>query len=137
MPLIISEFLLAYYRGAGNTFKDLTKIVSASETIRNLGLDFDYEDIKFKMKYLLLNIALGMVPATQWDGFLKADGGYLVVKEDGDVLCYHIYNIAQFSEYLFNNTRFDSPSSSRHGYGTVYEENGKDYLNLNIQIRFI
>ena len=137
MPLILSEFLLTFFSGQGNAIAGLAEIVASSSAIQNLNLDFDYEDIKFKMKYLLLNIALGMVPATMWDGFLKADGGYIVVKEDGDILCYHIYNIAQFSEYLFNHTRFDTPSSTRHGFGEIYEDNGQLYINLNLQIRFI
>jgi len=137
MPLILSEFLLAFFSGYGNTVVDLTEAVTRSETIQNLDLNFDYEDIKFKVKYLLLNIALGMVPATLWNGFLKADGGYIVVKEDGDILCYHIYNISQFSKYLFNHTRLDTPSSLRYGFGEIYEDNGQNFINLNLQIRFI
>lgn len=137
MPLILSEYLLAFYRGHGSNIAELTGVVANSQVIRNLNLDFDYEDIKFKIKYLLLNIALGMVPSKLWDGFLKADGGYIVVKEDGDILCYHIYNIAQFSEYLFHHTRFETPSSSRHGFGEIYEDQTQNFINLNLQIRFI
>lgn len=137
MPLILSEYLYAFYTGQGRTIVELTNIVANSQVIQGINLGFDYDDIKFKIKQLLLNTALGMVPATKWDGFLKADGGYLVVKDDGDILCYHIYNIAQFSEYLFNQTKLETPSSSKHGFGQLYEENGQMFFKLNLQIRFL
>lgn len=136
MPLILSEYLLAFYRGCGPSISELTEVVANSQTIKNLKLDFDFEDVKFKIKYLLLNIALGMVPATPWDGFLKADGGYIVVKDDGDILCYHIYNISQFSEYLFLHTKFETPSSRRHSFGEIYGDQRQSFIKLNLQIRF-
>ena len=45
-----------------------------------------------KMKVLLLDSALGMTPAKEWKGRYDANGGYLVVKKDGDIICYHFYN---------------------------------------------
>ncbi|MCH2216880.1 MAG: HpaII family restriction endonuclease [Flavobacteriales bacterium] len=136
MPLILSEFLLCFYRGQGKTIRELTDRVSDSEKIKSLDLKFDYDDIKFKIKHLLLNIALGMVPNTPWDGFLKADGGYIVVKEDGEIVCYHIYNISHFSEYLFNHTNLETASTGKHDFGTIYTEEGINKINLNLQIRF-
>lgn len=135
MPDILSQFLLAFFTGQGRTIAELTKAISTDTKILSLG--FDFEDLKFKIKHLLLNIALGMVPTTLWDGFLKADGGYIVVKEDGDIVCYHIYNISQFSEYLFNNTKLETPSTSRHNFGSLYLNNNAVYINLNLQVRFI
>ncbi len=29
---------------------------------------------------------------TKWTGDFEAKGGYIIVKDDGDVVCYHIYN---------------------------------------------
>ena len=39
-------------------------------------------------------------------------------------------------DYLLNNTKLDTASSSRHGFGEIFEENGELYFNLNLQIRF-
>lgn len=39
---------------------------------------------------------LGMMPSKVWDGQMNATGGYQVVKEDGDMLCYPIYNRNDF-----------------------------------------
>lgn len=135
MPTILSEILMQYYQGAATSIQDLTRLISESSCMHSYNLDFD--TLKFKIKYLLLNVALGMMPATLWDGFIKADGGYIVVKEDGDILCYHIYNIAQFSEYLFRNTKLDTPSTSKHNFGVLNKIENALYLDLNLQVRFI
>lgn len=44
------------------------------------------------MKVLLLDSALGMTPGKERKGRYDANGGYLVVKKDGDIVCYHFYN---------------------------------------------
>lgn len=90
-----------------------------------------------KMKVLLLDSALGMTPAKEWTGRYDANGGYLVVKKDGDIVCYHFYNRNDIEDYLFNNTRLDNPSRSRYNFGSLYRGNdGKTLLKLNLQIRF-
>ena len=92
---------------------------------------------KYKFKKLLCSIALGMVPSKLWNGYDEANGGYIVVRTDGEVLAYHIYNRNVFEDYLLNNTTLERPSSKRHGYGFIYETSGEYYLKLNLQIRFI
>lgn len=91
----------------------------------------------YKFKEFLCSAALGMTPATAWDGHDEANGGYIVVTASGNVLAYHIYNRDFFKEYLMNNTKYERASTSRHGYASLYKENGKTYLKLNLQIRFI
>ena len=83
------------------------------------------------------DVALGMMPSKVWTGKHDATGGYLVIKDNGDVLCYHIYNRNEFENYLLNNTKLDTASSTRHDFGKIYESNGKLYFKLNLQIRFI
>jgi hypothetical protein len=89
------------------------------------------------MKNFLCAIALGMVPNAEWNGTDKARGGYIIVKESGEVVCYHLYNRDEFMEYLYRNTKLDSPGTSRHGYGVIYEEDGLKKIKYNLQIRFI
>jgi type II restriction enzyme len=76
------------------------------------------------------NIYSIMMPATVWTG------GHLVVKDDGEVLCYHIYNKNEFENYLFANTKLETPSSSRHGFGLIETIDGRQSFKLNLQIRF-
>lgn len=91
---------------------------------------------KYKLKNLLTTIALGMVPAKPWNGHYDANGGYIVVKEDGDIVCYHFYDRNRFESYLFNNAFIDRPSASRHGYGSLEKyENDEIHFKFNLQIR--
>ncbi len=138
MPLFIGQYLVQFFSGQARTVAHLTKRIADNETATDsLGEAFNFEDLKYKMKQLLINVALGLVPNTDWDGFIKADGGYIIVKEDGDVVCFHIYNISELGEYLFNNTKLETASTTRHKFASVYEEGGHAFMNLNLQIRFI
>ncbi len=137
LPEIMGELLLAFFSSKGNSLKDLTNYIVENKRLKGPILEnFDFEDIKFKLKYLLLNSALGMVPATDWDGIIKADGGYVIVREDGEVVCYHVYNISELSEYLFNNTKLDTPSSGRHPFAVFFNSDGKINYDYPLQIRF-
>lgn len=90
-----------------------------------------------KMKVLLLDSALGMTPAKEWNGRYDANGGYLVVKKDGDIVCYHFYNRNDVEDYLYYNTRFERASRSRYHFGYLYRgEDSRVYIKLNLQIRF-
>lgn len=66
----------------------------------------------------------------------EANGGYIIVKADGEILAYHIYNRNFFEQYLLDNTYLDRASTSRHEYMSLYEENGELFIKLNLQIRF-
>jgi len=128
---IISGMLVAYYSGQGKNVPDLCRIVGDAKIP-----DMDGNEIAYKVKAFLRAIALGMVPSKPWDTYLNTYGGYLVVKENGEIVCYHLYNDDQFKDYLYNNTHFETPSTGRHGFGILYEENGELKIKLNLQIRF-
>lgn len=134
MPTVFAEMIKNYYQGKSFMISKLIDIVSESNVVDTLN---NKVYLSHKVKELLTNIALGMTPATIWTGDYEATGGYIIVKEDGDVVCYHIYNQNAFRNYMLANTRFDTPSKSRHGFGTIYEVGGEQYLKLNVQIRFI
>ncbi|MCQ2740142.1 MAG: HpaII family restriction endonuclease [bacterium] len=36
-----------------------------------------------------------------------------------------------------NNTRLETPSTTKYDFRYIYQENGKNYIKLNLQIRFI
>jgi type II restriction enzyme len=89
------------------------------------------------MKMLLLDVALGMTPAKEWSGRYDANGGYLVVRQDGEIVCYHFYYQNDVEDYLFYNTRFERASRSRYNYGSLYRgDDGAVRIKLNLQIRF-
>lgn len=132
LPKILSEMLLQFYLGNGSSIRVLSEI-------EGIGSEYglDKKSVGFKVKNLLRAVALGMVPSQEWDTYLSTYGGYIVVKNDGALVCYHLYNDDQFKDYLFENTKFETPSSSRHDFGKLYEKDGQLYIDLNIQVRFI
>lgn len=85
----------------------------------------------------MCEVALGMTPKKEWDGFTKAHGGYIIVKENGEIVCYHLYNRDEFEDYLFNNVKLDTPSTTKHKFGKFYKENDEKRIKFNLQIRFI
>jgi hypothetical protein len=90
----------------------------------------------FKVKEFLGAISMGMRPSLEWDGDTTKFRGIIVVKSDGDVIFYYLYNRKSFEEYLFKSVRLERASTSRHGYGAIYSEDGNDFIKLNLQIRF-
>lgn len=133
MEDIISYMLLEYYQ---NNIVYCSDIATALEGKDPLG--YHREGIyRYKIKKFLCAVALGMMPSKKWDGQDEANGGYIIVKESGEVLAYHLYNRNAFENYLLNNTKFETASSSRHKFGFVYEEYDRKYFNLNLQVRFV
>jgi hypothetical protein len=135
-PSFIAQMLLDFFSGKAIKISDLTILLSTnSELLEKYGLS--HSDYEFKVKNFLQSTALGMVPSKIWDGFTKAHGGYIVVRNDGVVICYHLYNRDEFLSYLYENTKLESASTGRHEYGSLYIKEDKILFNLNLQIRFI
>lgn len=135
-PEIIAEIIKHYYSGKGSKISDLVDYIS-EDTEFCAKLDLNKSDFIFKVKRFLSDVALGMTPKKEWDGYAKAHGGYVIVKENGEVVCYHIYNRDEFEEYLYSNTKLDTPSTTRHKFGDVYVENREKKIKYNLQIRFV
>ncbi|TAF11689.1 MAG: HpaII family restriction endonuclease [Flavobacteriia bacterium] len=135
LPNILAEIVRTFYTTNLSSIKDLTENINKINPL-NYDNQFAHTFYEYKIKRFLTDVALGMTPSKVWNGVYDATGGYLIVKENGDVLCYHIYNRNQFEDYLFQNTKLETASSSRHEFGKVYSENGKSYFKLNLQIRF-
>ena len=131
-PKILANALVYHYR---DETKNCSDVLARMEEDNPMG--FPSKDFyRFKFKKFLCSIALGMLPTEPWDGKDEANGGYIIVTDSGDVLAYHLYNRNCFEEYLLNQTIFERASTSRHGFATLYNEGGKTYVKLNLQIRF-
>ncbi|GHT80937.1 type II restriction endonuclease HpaII [Actinomycetota bacterium] len=133
LPSVLGSLILEYYLGNGRTF---TELIQKIDTISLF--DFTPQQVAYKIKTFLRAAALGMVPREEWDTMLSTYGGYIIVKEDGELICYHLYNDDAFKEFLFKNTKLDTPSSSRHDFGKLYtDKTGSLFFNLNLQVRFV
>lgn len=135
LPNILAEIIKTFFTSNLSTIEELTTNINKVNPL-NYDTSFAHTFYEYKIKRFLTDVALGMTPSKVWTGIYDATGGYLIVKENGDVLCYHIYNRNQFEDYLFANTKLETASSTRHEFGKIYEENGQLFFKLNLQIRF-
>lgn len=136
LPEFLAHMVFDFFTNERRTVAELTEALAGNEVVRTK-YRLSVDDYSYKIRHFLDAVALGMVPSKLWDGFMRAHGGYIVVKENGEVICYHLYNRDEFQSYLYENTRFEAASSIRHGYGVLYEKDETMYFNLNLQIRFL
>lgn len=135
LPVIIANLLLLQLSKRVSNLKELAEEMT---DLNPLGYDVNQASpfYEYKIKHLLTSAALGMMPATAWNGRFDANGGYLVVKKDGDVLCYHFYDRNRFEDYLFNNAYLERSSTTRHDYASIIKEkDGALSFKLNLQVR--
>ena len=132
MPMLLSYALLYCYQYG---IKNCNEIIEKMKELNPLSFS-NPEMYPYKFKKLLCAWALGLTPERDdWLGKEDANGGYIIVKKDGEVVCYHLYNRSEFENYLFNHTCFDSPSTSRYEYMSVYKENDEYKIKLCLQVR--
>jgi type II restriction enzyme len=136
LPALIGQMLLIYYTGVAGLIPEVNQYLESNNFSLIPGLNPKSGFYEFKIKHFLMNTALGMTPAREWDGLLQTHGGYIVVREDGEIVCYHLYNQDAFRDYLYSHTRLDTPSTTRYEFGNIYKEEGKYFIKLNLQIRF-
>ncbi|NMH88924.1 HpaII family restriction endonuclease [Flavivirga algicola] len=135
LPEILSQIIFGFYSSKSSNLTELVNEIAEKNPLK-FDTQNEHKFYEYKIKRFLTDVALGMMPSKVWTGQYDATGGYLIVKENGDVLCYHIYNRNEFEDYLLNNTKLDTASSSRHDFGKVYTENDQLCFKLNLQIRF-
>lgn len=133
LPDILAYMVLDYFSTSG-----LAKLSDvARRVIPTLPFEASEIEVISKVKQFLSNVALGMVPKKPWDGTTIA-GGCIFVKRDGKLVVYTLYDMDKFNDYLINNTKFDTASTTRHRFGKLYGgADGKLYFDLNTDIRFI
>lgn len=138
-PFIFADAIKLHYYGKANKLSAICAALAEADPL-HLDCAHFYEK---KFKDFLVAVALGMEPKTIWDGEEQANGGYIVVKRDGSIVCYHIYDRKSFRDYLFMHTKIDTVSGAKFLNagetdidGVIYEKDGRYLINLNRQIRF-
>ena len=132
IPKIMSTMLLEFYLNRTNGISsNLENIFNNADTFGT-----DLISLQVKVKRLLVAILLGFFAGKKWDGNYVSNGT-IVVKETGEQVGFHIIDKASLENYLFENIKFDTPSTTRHRFGSlILENNGKVYFKLNMQLRF-
>jgi len=136
MPEIIAHVLLAFFR---NRISSISKIVDFIDEQGLLNQQINYGDktaLKNKIQKLLVDVLLGFFAGSQWDGVYQANGS-IILKNSGDCVAFHIIDLETLKNYLYKTVKLDTPSTTRHRYGSLYLEKGnKLYFKLNLQLRF-
>lgn len=149
MPYLLSQLLLISATNGKTSLKECTELLT-----KNNPLGFNTSThgniYEYKVKRFLQDCAQGMTPETPWLGVYDATGGQIIVREDGDIVCYHIYELNRFRDFLFNSTKFERASTSEdennpghprpdasknYNYGWLYEEDGHLFIKINLQVR--
>lgn len=132
MPKLISLMLLEFHHN---------RTVKISDNLNNVFAQYahlfstDLTGLQIKIKKLLVAVLLGFFAGSKWNGKYLAQGT-IVVKQDGEQVAYHITDLESLENYLYQNIRFDTPSTTRHRYGSLFMENNQLYFKLNLQLRF-
>ena len=155
LPVILANALLLKYSKSISSWAQIIEELNAQNPL-GYRIAENSPVYEVKIARFLQDAAMGMTPETPWSGFYDADGGQIVVKKDGDIVCYHIYELNRFRQYLLNATRIEQPSTgedennpghirldSKTGkpkkpylFGWLYQENGNYFLKINLQVRF-
>lgn len=140
LPEIVGAMLKFYY--FENEGKSENSSCSAalnyivSKNISGYKYSDNYAIYERKIGTLLYDMFCGMRLSTDWNGKSSVNGGYIVVKNDGDVVAFHSTIADEFKQFLIRQLGFESPSATRHNYMKIEKENGEYFINLNLQIRF-
>jgi type II restriction enzyme len=130
MPQHLAEvLLLSYLRDDLKDFSRVSELVFAPELKSS-------EQPLFKLQEFLGAVSMGLRPNAPWKGNPSKFKGLMVVKIDGEIVFYYLNSRLNFEKYLYQGVRFERPSTSRHKYGFVVSENNRNYIKLNLQIRF-
>lgn len=133
---ILSNLLLAYYMEGIRDISSIAQKLTEQDPLQIVHGETPQPMYEYKIKQWLLAFALGMTCNHPWNGQFNAKGGYVVVREDGEVVCYHFFDRNDLEDYLFYNTCLDTPSTGRHDFGQLYHQDNRYYLKLNLQVRF-
>ncbi len=131
LPSILSRVIYLSYV----LCEENIKIVVENLAIENfLGYNYQYHQpyYEYKLKRFLVDLANGMNSIDVWTGQIKSYNhlGFSASQDS-------TYNFNDYENYLLNNTKLETASGTRHGFGQIYEQDGALYFKLNLQIRFI
>lgn len=140
MQAIWNQVLLIHYMSTERNktaLADICNILADQNPLNKRNPHAFYEKA---IKDFLYAAFSGMTASLRWDGQEAVNGGYIVAKDNGDVLVYHTRSGEAFKSFLFATTKIDRPEASEnkgYPYAHIYESCGEYFIDLNFQVRFI
>lgn len=136
MPEILGHLLVASYTENSRLLDVLTEKLTTDNPI-HFPMKTNKKYYEAKVKRFITDVALGMLPSQPWEAAHQSTG-ILVVKESGDIDCYHVIYRSALEDYLYHDLKFETPSVSRHGFGVIEtDDEGNQFFTLNLQLRFL
>lgn len=136
MPQILAWLLYTSFSTGERKLDKLTEMITEANPM-GFPMTVNTKHYEAKVKRLLMDFALGMLPGQPWEATDLASG-VLVVKPSGDIDCYHVLYKDTLEEYLFHDLKFETASASRHEFASIeFDSKGNQYFTLNFQLRFI
>lgn len=134
MPELLSKMLLEFFLNRTSKFSKNIESLYHNDKLSKIGRDLNTYQVKGKR--LLISALLGFFAGSKWDGNFSSSGA-IIVKENGEQVGFHLIETESLQDYLYENIKFDTPSTTRHRYGSLYIEHDKKlYFKLNLQLRF-
>lgn len=130
---IVAEVLLNCYFNKENDFSEIIEIIENSDPLK-IKANTQQLIYTYKIKQLLFALALGMKTTSVWYG--RYANCFVFINKNSDIKFFTSLNNGALGDYLFYNTRFETPSTSRHEFGEIYKDGDDFFLKLNLQIRF-
>ncbi len=136
MPEIIGYLLVAFYEHRISKVTDIVDyLCNETNILKELNID-DKQMLQNKIKKFLVDVLLGFFVGTKWSGEYESNGT-IVVKNSGSLVAFHIIDMVSLKDYLYESIKLDTPSSTRHKFGTIIQGTSKElFFKLNLQLRF-
>ena len=136
LPEVIERMMWNHFM-EGQTEIDIFSVTNRIINENPCNISLGDSKYPYMIKMFLYSAYCGMTASTLWDGRSTVKGGYITVKETGEVVANYALESESFKSFLFSHCYLDFPSTDQgHGdYGRVYVENGDYYFKLNFQIR--
>lgn len=142
LAAMVAEMLRHYYfdgEGAAS-YSPVSCLVDwlSSKSLAGEDEPGDVKDVcRYQISHLLYAMFTGMRLGTPWSGRTSVCGGYIVARDDGEVLAYHTCIADEFKDFLIQRLALEQPSHGRHLSLTVEkDDDGCFYVKLPLQIRF-
>lgn len=123
----------------GNAILD--SYIKNEKNLKELFLNSNqFSDSAFAMKKLgqfLEAVSFGFLPGKKWDGFNEVNGGLLIVKSNGNVVVLDlVYYRKEVLNYIIEETKLDTPSTTRYHQLELSRKGDKHQFTLNLQVRY-
>jgi len=139
LPTIVAAMLKHFYYNHGGGYTSIKDCIDylATNDVWDYGFkELLYETYYKKVATFLYDTFTGLRLGTPWNGRPEVNGGYIVVKRDGDVVAFHSTFVQEFKDFLVDKLTLEAPSHKRHLDMVIEKDGDKYFLKLALQFRF-